>query len=387
MITCGTIEEKIYRRQVYVPNYDTHCKATHQDLFCRFKGSLVQSTITGVNSLRYFSREELEDLFRLESTTTSATQQDLHKLHSQQRKSDDHLEEHIKFLQTIGVYGLSDHDLLFTKQARAVESTAEARQKARQAVQDMYGRPAESEEVEKKPVRRSRRGKGAKDDDSWTEEESDSEVELESDSAGSSSESVGGSDSDGSDSSDDESDSENGSDGDGSDSESSSEEDSDDDSFEPEQPKAKTKTQTKSGSKPRPQPVAKAPPKKQTAAKPAPAARDDNERRKKTRQSIIPDRALNQFKPPVGGAEKRVTAVTRKKVPVATKSTASSGASAKKTVTTKIQPQATKAKSNRKNAEEDKENEKQAAGSSNKKRGVASGSLRSSAKGKPTRTK
>ncbi len=103
----------------------------------RFKGSIVQSTITKKNSLRYFSREELTDLFQLDDATVSSTQQELHRLHAHQRHMDSHLEQHIKFLTSIGVYGISDHDLLFSK-LQTVESTPEARHQARRAVRNLY---------------------------------------------------------------------------------------------------------------------------------------------------------------------------------------------------------------------------------------------------------
>uniref|UniRef100_A0A8D0F7C5 DNA excision repair protein ERCC-6-like n=1 Tax=Strix occidentalis caurina TaxID=311401 RepID=A0A8D0F7C5_STROC len=62
LITCGTVEEKIYRRQV-------------------FKDSLIRQT-TGdkKNPFRYFSKQELRELFTLEDTRTSATQIQLQSL-------------------------------------------------------------------------------------------------------------------------------------------------------------------------------------------------------------------------------------------------------------------------------------------------------------------
>uniref|UniRef100_A0A8C6JZF7 DNA excision repair protein ERCC-6-like n=1 Tax=Melopsittacus undulatus TaxID=13146 RepID=A0A8C6JZF7_MELUD len=70
LITCGTVEEKIYRRQV-------------------FKDSLIRQT-TGdkKNPFRYFSKQELRELFTLEDTRTSATQIQLQSLHATQRQTD-----------------------------------------------------------------------------------------------------------------------------------------------------------------------------------------------------------------------------------------------------------------------------------------------------------
>ncbi|NWQ71057.1 ERC6L protein, partial [Neopipo cinnamomea] len=97
LITCGTVEEKIYRRQV-------------------FKDSLIRQT-TGdkKNPFRYFSKQELRELFTLEDTRTSVTQVQLQSLHAMQRKSDMQLDEHIAYLHSLAMFGISDHDLIFTK--------------------------------------------------------------------------------------------------------------------------------------------------------------------------------------------------------------------------------------------------------------------------------
>ncbi|XP_044538517.1 DNA excision repair protein ERCC-6-like [Gracilinanus agilis] len=97
LITCGTVEEKIYRRQV-------------------FKDSLVRQT-TGdkKNPFRYFSKQELRELFTMGDFRRSATQLQLHSLHAGHRKTDRELEEHIAYLHTLGIAGISDHDLMFTQ--------------------------------------------------------------------------------------------------------------------------------------------------------------------------------------------------------------------------------------------------------------------------------
>ncbi|XP_045146176.1 DNA excision repair protein ERCC-6-like [Echinops telfairi] len=95
LITCGTVEEKIYRRQV-------------------FKDSLIRQT-TGdkKNPFRYFSKQELRELFTIEDFQSSATQLQLQSLHAAQRRSDDKLDEHIAYLHSLGIAGISDHDLIF----------------------------------------------------------------------------------------------------------------------------------------------------------------------------------------------------------------------------------------------------------------------------------
>ncbi|XP_037678837.1 DNA excision repair protein ERCC-6-like [Choloepus didactylus] len=96
LITCGTVEEKIYRRQV-------------------FKDSLVRQT-TGdkKNPFRYFSKQELRELFTIEDFQNSPTQLQLQSLHAAQRRSDKKLGEHIAYLHSLGIAGISDHDLMYT---------------------------------------------------------------------------------------------------------------------------------------------------------------------------------------------------------------------------------------------------------------------------------
>ncbi|XP_077417336.1 DNA excision repair protein ERCC-6-like [Vanacampus margaritifer] len=96
LITCGTVEEKIYRRQV-------------------FKDSLIRQT-TGdkKNPFRYFSKQELRELFSLEDTRSSSTQMLLQSLHAKHRSSDPDLDMHLAQLHTMGMFGISDHDLMFS---------------------------------------------------------------------------------------------------------------------------------------------------------------------------------------------------------------------------------------------------------------------------------
>ncbi|XP_018428513.1 PREDICTED: DNA excision repair protein ERCC-6-like [Nanorana parkeri] len=99
LITCGTVEEKIYRRQI-------------------FKDSLIRQT-TGdkKNPFRYFSKQDLKELFTLEDTRTSTTQIQLQNMHSSQRKTDSGLDEHIAYLHTLPIFGISDHDLIYAHES------------------------------------------------------------------------------------------------------------------------------------------------------------------------------------------------------------------------------------------------------------------------------
>ena len=53
----------------------------------------------------------------------SATQQQLQEQHASRRVTDDELDEHLRFLATIGnMHGVSDHDLLFDGKATAEQN-------------------------------------------------------------------------------------------------------------------------------------------------------------------------------------------------------------------------------------------------------------------------
>ncbi|BDA42988.1 probable DNA excision repair protein ERCC-6-like [Coccomyxa sp. Obi] len=99
LITCGTVEEKIYRKQVY-------------------KGGLFRTgTEEGIQTA-YFSSQDLRDLFRLEPAELeeSVTQRQLDEQHGHQRSYSAALTQHLQFLQGIRSFaGVSDHDLLFSE--------------------------------------------------------------------------------------------------------------------------------------------------------------------------------------------------------------------------------------------------------------------------------
>ncbi len=99
LINCSSIEEKIYRKQI-------------------FKSNLSKTAIEKENNYRYFSDAELHELFTLDDTQSSKTQKQLYELHDADRKTYPQLEKHLKFLRSIDeVYGYSHHDLLFGKEA------------------------------------------------------------------------------------------------------------------------------------------------------------------------------------------------------------------------------------------------------------------------------
>ncbi|KAJ9556695.1 hypothetical protein OSB04_011309 [Centaurea solstitialis] len=100
LMTCGTVEEKIYRKQIY-------------------KGGLFRSATEHKEQIRYFSQQDLRELFSLpkHGFDVSPTQQQLHEEHDCEHKMDPFLKLHTKFLDSLGIAGISHHSLLFSKTA------------------------------------------------------------------------------------------------------------------------------------------------------------------------------------------------------------------------------------------------------------------------------
>lgn len=84
LISCGTVEEKIYRKQV-------------------FKEALMKTTSERKQQFRYFSRQDLRELFRFDDPYKSETQTLLSTLHNGDRCTDDELESHICDIQNMGM--------------------------------------------------------------------------------------------------------------------------------------------------------------------------------------------------------------------------------------------------------------------------------------------
>lgn len=100
LMTCGTVEEKIYRKQIY-------------------KGGLFKTATEHKEQMRYFSQQDLCELFNLpkEGFDISITQQQLYEEHDSQHTMDESFKSHIEFLETQGIAGVSHHSLLFSKTA------------------------------------------------------------------------------------------------------------------------------------------------------------------------------------------------------------------------------------------------------------------------------
>ena len=130
LITCGSLEEKIYRKQV-------------------FKQAITKQT-TGAsdNPFRYFSRHELRELFVLDDHRSSKTQIQLEKMHSAHRVTDPLLDEHILFLYSTDIFGISDHNLLFTKEELASEEELSAASEMSEVIQAKVRRAADIMQAE-----------------------------------------------------------------------------------------------------------------------------------------------------------------------------------------------------------------------------------------------
>eukprot|EP01080_Neovahlkampfia_damariscottae_P011612 gene11612-4854_t len=70
------------------------------------------------NQFRYFTRDELAALMTLDNPFESETQKHLASLHTN-RNTYPELEEHLKLLKSFGIFGTSDHDLLFNESLSA----------------------------------------------------------------------------------------------------------------------------------------------------------------------------------------------------------------------------------------------------------------------------
>ncbi|MEW5317269.1 MAG: hypothetical protein WDW38_008580 [Sanguina aurantia] len=123
LITCGTVEEKIYRKQVFKGGLSR--TGTEEGVQFRY-ATVTTSTTFSNDSVNHVV--PLRDLFKVtdEGLASSETQKQLHTLHASQRKASAELQEHLTFLATLeGYAGISDHDLLFSTRPQEEVHTAE----------------------------------------------------------------------------------------------------------------------------------------------------------------------------------------------------------------------------------------------------------------------
>lgn len=84
---------------------------------------------------RYFTRHELRELFVLDDPKSSKTQIQLENMHSANRVSDTKLDEHVAFLYSTDIFGISDHDLMFSKEAVATQEELHAASEMDEVIQ------------------------------------------------------------------------------------------------------------------------------------------------------------------------------------------------------------------------------------------------------------
>ncbi|CAK9167906.1 unnamed protein product [Ilex paraguariensis] len=84
-----------------------------------FKGGLFKTATEHKEQIRYFSQQDLRELFSLpkQGFDVSPTQQQLHEEHDRLHTMIESLKGHIDFLETLGIAGVSHHSLLFSKTA------------------------------------------------------------------------------------------------------------------------------------------------------------------------------------------------------------------------------------------------------------------------------
>ncbi|XP_076946874.1 protein CHROMATIN REMODELING 24-like [Bidens hawaiensis] len=133
LMTCGTVEEKIYRKQIY-------------------KGGLFRSATEQKEQIRYFSQQDLKELFSLpkQGFDVSLTQQQLYEEHDSDHTMDPSLKVHTKFLESLGIAGISHHSLLFSRTAPVPVVEEEELTRIRQStyVGHTYSRPSHEPNVD-----------------------------------------------------------------------------------------------------------------------------------------------------------------------------------------------------------------------------------------------
>ena len=78
----------------------------------------------------------------LDDPKSSNTQIQLEKMHSANRVSDTKLDEHVAFLYSTEIFGISDHDLLFTEEAVATQEELHAASEMGDVIKAKVRRPS-----------------------------------------------------------------------------------------------------------------------------------------------------------------------------------------------------------------------------------------------------
>ncbi|XP_059648465.1 protein CHROMATIN REMODELING 24-like [Cornus florida] len=98
LVTCGTVEEKMYQKQV-------------------LKAGLFKATTEKKHNVRYFSQMESQEVFKPPKLgyDFSDTQRRLHSDDGNPKSIDENLKNHVEFLKTLNIAGVSYHSLLYSK--------------------------------------------------------------------------------------------------------------------------------------------------------------------------------------------------------------------------------------------------------------------------------
>jgi hypothetical protein len=103
-MTCSSIEEKIYRKQVFKESLSKIATTTNN------KNDKNDTTTIEQQNFRYFSKEELIELFTLKQPYKSETQIQLEKLFNNKRITYEYLENHLNNIKNFNnFFGISDH--------------------------------------------------------------------------------------------------------------------------------------------------------------------------------------------------------------------------------------------------------------------------------------
>ncbi|KAG2373721.1 hypothetical protein C9374_011810 [Naegleria lovaniensis] len=131
LITAGTIEEYIYGKQIA-------------------KNTISRTATVESNQYRYFGEADLQEMFTLKDTTISKTCKRLNNIHKDERKDAPGLADHIKFLEDLdGLIGISDHDVLFQKEADDVDEDLALQEELKRQHQQAQIRKAREEYIQR----------------------------------------------------------------------------------------------------------------------------------------------------------------------------------------------------------------------------------------------
>eukprot|EP00667_Euglena_gracilis_P015104 EG_transcript_15685 len=145
LITCGTLEEKIYRHQV-------------------FKQGLAMNALGTESIYRHFTRKDMKEMFELGVTNVSQTADQLYALNRDKMQYPAAVEAHMMELRQIkGTANFSDHGLVFDKK-EDVGTCAEAQREAANSRRLLKGSHGGGPVQETRPAKK--RGRPPADADS-----------------------------------------------------------------------------------------------------------------------------------------------------------------------------------------------------------------------------